>query len=361
MAEGDSQDQSAEKTEEPTQRRIDEAVKKGQVAFSREVTSFLFFIVLCLYIIWFAPYVMEGTAFTLAGFIERPHQMRVDAEGGVALLGKTMDEMAPFFFLPLAATIIATFVSSLLQNGVVISVEPLIPKVEKISVIKGVKRMFSLRSLTEFGKGLIKITAVGIVSVIVLRPHLPRLDTLPGYDVIDLMALLATLSFRVALGAVMVMAVMAVIDYMYQRFEYMKSLRMTKQEIKDEFKQTEGDPAIKARLRQIRSERARKRMMQAVPEADVVITNPEHYAVALKYDEKTMQAPVLVAKGVEFLALRIREVAKEHAIPIVENPPLARGLYADAEVDEEIPLEFYHAVAEVISYVYRLKNKYARG
>jgi flagellar biosynthetic protein FlhB len=186
---------------------------------------------------------------------------------------------------------------------------------------------------------------------------LPNLTSFEGEQVLNL---LLSLSMRVLIGVLSVMTVIAALDFLYQRQQHTKQLRMSRQELRDEYKQTEGDPMIKARLRQIRMERARKRMMAAVPEADVVVTNPTHFAVALKYDPERMQAPILVAKGADSMALRIREIAKEHNVPIVQNPPLSRALYNGVDLDQEVPAEHYKAVAEIIGYVMRLKGKLPR-
>ncbi len=354
MAEGSD---DSEKSEEPTQRRLQEAVKKGQVAFSREVSNFLMFVVLALNIVWFAPYYMEKVAASLSRFIHSPHEIRISDSNLVTLGSETAADIMIFLAAPIIATIFAAFFSSFMQNGLVISAESIIPKLEKISIMKGLKRLFSIRSLVEFFKGLIKITLVGTVAYMAIKPQLMRLENLASYDLAEMLELLAALSFRIVLGACAIMLVVAVLDYMYQRFEYMKNLRMSKQELKEEFKQSEGDPQIKARLRQIRMERAQKRMMAGVPDADVVIRNPEHYAVALKYDEGVMPAPVVVAMGQNFMALKIIEIAEQNDIVTVRNPPLARALYSTAEIDEEIPLEHYQAVAEVISYVYKLRGQ----
>ena len=217
--------------------------------------------------------------------------------------------------------------------------------------------MFSLRSLMELSKGSLKILVVGGVGAILLAPYFDRLEHVVGLPLPVFLEELQMLVVRLMMGVLVVMLVVAVIDLVYQRNEHYKKMRMTKQELKDEYKQTEGDPHVKSKLRQLRSERARQRMMQAVPEADVVITNPTHYSIALKYDPATMEAPVCLAKGVDEVALRIREVAKEHDIVLYEDVPLARTLYDVVDLDETIPYEHFKAVAEVISYVFRLKGK----
>lgn len=355
MADDDQDD--SQKTEEPTQKRLEEAVRKGQVAFSREVSNFFMLLALTINLVWLAPYVMTGATEALARFIISPDDIPTDMGDLQLLMGKTLGDVALVMALPILATIIAAFASSLVQNKFIFSMEPIIPKLEKISPLKGLKRLFSMRSIVEFIKGLIKIIIVGSVATYAVWPHLHHLNGLPGYETGETVKLLAALVMRLLVGVCAIMGLIALLDYLYQRYEYMKNLRMTKQELRDEYKQQEGDPQIKARLRQIRMERARQRMMAAVPSADVVITNPTHYSIALRYDQETMKAPMVVALGIDAIALRIREVAKEHDVPIVENPPLARALYAAAELDEEIPVEHYQAVAEVISYVYQLKGK----
>ena len=258
---------------------------------------------------------------------------------------------------PALIAVTAAFVSALGQNGVIASFEPIIPKLEKISVLKGIKRLFSLKSVVELLKGIAKISLVAIVGFVAIYPELIRMETLHTYSMDNMLALLNTLAIRILIGASVIMGVVAVADYAYQKHEYIKNLRMSKKDIKDELKQTEGNPEVRARLRQIRMQRAQERMMAAVPTADVVITNPTHFSIALKYDQESMRAPVCVARGQDHIALKIREIAKEHDITIVENPPLARALFDTMDIDEEIPNEQYQAVAEVISYVYKLKGK----
>lgn len=353
MADEDDQ----EKTEEPTQKRIRDAVQKGQVAFSREVTNFLILVLLALNIVWFAPYYAPKILSSLSRFIAAPHEILLD-QGQFSLLAKeTIGDIAFIMLLPIGAAVVVAFMSSLMQNGVVVSSEPLIPKLEKISILKGLKRLFSLRSVMEFLKGILKLSIVAAVGYFVVASESQRLENLVDFSPQDILTLLAALAFKLVLGAAAVMAVIAMADYLYQRFEYLKSLRMTRQELKDEFKQTEGDPQIKSKLRQIRRERAQQRMMAAVPDADVVIRNPTHFAVALKYDDKTMPAPIVVAMGQDHIALKIIELAETLEIPVVTNKPLARALFDSTEIDMEIPIEHYQAVAEVISYVYRLKGK----
>jgi flagellar biosynthetic protein FlhB len=224
----------------------------------------------------------------------------------------------------------------------------------------GAKRLFSSRSLVEFAKGLLKLGIVGGVSWYLMRPEFDRLERFTGFDVMQMLAVLNDLSLRLMGAVLAVMTAIAGLDFFYQKFQLMKSLRMSREDMREEYKQQEGDPMIKGRLKQLRLERARRRMMAEVPKADVVITNPTHFAVALRYDQTAMAAPRVVAKGADLVAKRIRELAEEAKVPIVENPPLARALFATVELDQEVPPEHYKAVAKVISYVMALRGRRPR-
>ncbi len=257
---------------------------------------------------------------------------------------------------PLVMAMFAAFFAGYLQFGLLLSSEGLMPSLEKISPLAGLKRIFSMRSLSEFLKGLLKLAVVGGIVYAVITPSVGDLHKLIGMEVIQLLGVIASLLHRLLFAVFAAMVVITLADVFYQRYEHIKGLRMSRQEIKDEMRESEGDPIVKGRLRQLRMERARKRMMAEVPKADVVVTNPTHYAVALKYDAQ-MTSPKVVAKGVDKVAQKIREIAAENDVPVVENPPLARGLYAAVEVDQEITPEFYKAVAEVIGYIYRMKRR----
>ena len=350
----EDQDDS-QKTEEPSQKKIDEAYKRGQVPVSREVGSFMMLLVFTLFMTAVMPWMMERTQLSLGGYIHSPDLLPMD--GGFLLhhFINLIIEIAGLLMLVFIATIAAAIFSSFVQNGFNVSTDPLTPKLEKISLIKGFSRLFSLKSFVEFLKGILKITAIGYIAYKLLLPHLVGIEMLPTFDLKGMLAFLMAISTRLLMWACILMFAVAAIDIVYQRFEFFKSLRMSRQEMKDEYKETQGDPTIKARLRQLRQERARKRMMAAVPSADVVITNPEHFAVALQYAEG-MAAPKVVAKGADLIALKIREIATAHNIPIVQNPPLARALHEHVEIEDEIPVKYYQAVAEVISYVMKLKK-----
>ncbi|MDF1793167.1 MAG: flagellar biosynthesis protein FlhB [Thalassobaculaceae bacterium] len=349
------QDQS-EKTEEPTPKKLSEARKKGQIPNSKEVNSFAVLLGATLLVAIAGPFVALRVYSPLAGIIQKSESLPID-QGNTGLIlydafSSVLIAMLPVF----AVFMVLALAASMGQSGILFTTDPLTPKLDKLSPIKGVGRLFSLRSLVEFLKGIAKMLIVGTVAVVLVMPELDRLETIVQMDVRQLLEEIQTLLVRLLIGVASIMAVIAFADFVYQKYEHIKQLRMSRQEIRDEHKQSEGDPHVKARLRQIRHDRARQRMMAAVPQADVVITNPTHFAVALQYDTSTMAAPTVVAKGADSVAFRIREVAGANDIPIVENPPLARALFGGVELDQQIPEEHYQAVAQIISYVYRLKG-----
>ena len=353
----ENQQDDSQKTEEPTHRRLEQAREKGQVARSQEVNHWFMILAATIILAIFAKSVTGGIVSHLHRFIEQAHAIRLDGpQLREIVLGSVID-LGLIVLVPVLLILFAAVLAGFVQTGLVFSTEPLTPKLEKLSLGRGLKRLFSTRSLVDFAKGLVKIAIVAAVVVLLLWPEVDIIPIITTMDLGSFLDLLQTLSLRVLVGVLSVMTVIAGLDFLYQKQQHLKQLRMSKQELKEEFKQTEGDPMIKARLRQIRMERARQRMMAAVPEADVVVTNPTHYAVALKYDDATMEAPVLTAKGVDHVARRMREIAREHDVPIVENPPLSRALYDSVEVDREVPPEHYKAVAEIIGYVMRLKGR----
>ncbi len=351
----EDQDES-QKTEEPTHKKIQDARQKGDVANSREVSNFFMLLSGTLAVALWLPSGAVSLQRELSRFLAAPHEIRVDATSLQLLLSDVLLGTGKILLIPLLLFMLAALTSGIVQNGLLFSPERLKPELSKISVLKGVKRLFSLRSVTELLKGLIKISVVGAVALAIVLPVFDSLPIIPATSVQASIAFLHKEALRVLIGVVAVVAFMAAADVLYQRYEHLKKLRMSREDIKDENKQSEGDPHVKARLRAIRTERARQRMMQAVPTSDVVITNPTHFAVALKYDRDSMGAPVLVAKGADEVAQRIRECATENDVPIVENPPLARALHAGVEIDQEIQAEHYQAVAEVIAYVMGLQG-----
>jgi flagellar biosynthesis protein FlhB len=359
MADDQSQDKS-QKTEEPTQKKLEDARKKGQGVSSREVNNWLMIGAGAVVVIAMAPGIMSQLVRLLMPFLAQPDQIRVSVGSSGGDVGDFGLSLAGILAPAIAILIVAALATGILQRGFVVSAENMKPSLEKISILKGVKRIASLRSFVEFLKAVAKLIIVSAVATMVLLAERGILADLPTMAIADLLAVLERLLTKLLIGIAAIVSLIAGIDYLYQRMEFTKQMRMSRQDIKDELKQSEGDPYIKARLRQLRQERARTRMMAAVPEADVVITNPTHYACALKYEMDQMEAPILVAKGADEVAFRIRKVAKENDVPVIENPLLARALFAAVEIDEPIPVEHYKTVAEIIGYVMRLKGRLPR-
>lgn len=356
----DSQDDS-QKTEEPTPRKLSEARKKGQIAQSKEVSNFATLLGMTFMVALLAPFMVGQFYASLSRVIDQAAMVHIDVgtTGDILfdLAFSSLLTLSPVFGLFMLLAVLA----NLSQSGWLLTTEPITPKLEKLSLISGAKRLLSLKSIVEFLKGMVKLSIVAAIAYTLVSPELERAEALLDMDLVDILREVQTLVIKMMIGVVSFMFLVAVADYIYQRFEFMKQMRMSRQEIRDEHKQSEGDPQVKARLRQIRMDRARRRMMAAVPQADVVVTNPTHFAVALKYDTDSMAAPTVVAKGTDAVAMRIREVANENKVPIVENPPLARALFASVELDQQIPETHYKAVAQVISYVYRLKGRKLDG
>ncbi len=355
MAEGEQPD-DAQKTEDPTPKKLQESRKKGQIALSRELNNWIMLLAGTILIGTMGFSVLGDLKEVLRGYIENSHAISAAPGGLRATLGEGFKQIIVIMALPLLTLMLAAFFAPFLQVGPLFAPEVIKPDLSKISPIKGFSRLFSMRSLMEFAKGILKIFLIGLVGVIILYPYFDKLEHMIVLPMPLLLDELVVLVLRLMAGVLVILLVIAVIDVVYQRHEHYKKMRMTKQEVKDEYKQSEGDPHIKAKLRQLRSERARQRMMQAVPEADVIITNPTHYSIALKYNSEEMDAPVCIAKGIDEVALRIREVAKEHDIILFENKPLARALYDTVDIDEMVPSEHFKAVAEVISYVFKLRK-----
>jgi len=345
----------AEKTEDPTQKRLDEALKRGDVAKSQEVNTWFVIAAAALILLVFSRPMGTDLATTFRGILGNASNIPT---GGTDLLhlGRRIGvEVVAAVAIPFLLLALAAVGGNLIQHRLVWSTEPLLPKLSKISPATGAKRLFSRQALVSFVKGLLKLALVGSILAALLWPERRRLQELVGSDPMAILPLTRTLSLKLFGAVVAVLALIAAADYLFQYRQWFERQKMSLREMKEEFRQTEGDPKIKARIRQLRQNRMRKRMMAAVPKATVVITNPTHFAVALQY-EQGMSAPVCVAKGQDLIALKIREVAERHGIPIVENPPLARTLHAAVEIDQEIAPEHYRAVAEVVGYVMRLNR-----
>lgn len=347
------------KTEEPTSKRLNKAKGEGDVPQSQEIKSFFMLLAGLVVMGTMAPAVTRNLAEFLTVFLERPHAFPFELEGIRNLVVEIALHVAAILALPIATFAFAAVLSGVAVNGFLWTPKKLRPKFSQLNPIQGAKRLFSKQSLVEAAKGVAKIIIVAAVISFVVIPLFTHPDQLVDRDFMATLEEIQWLILLILFIVVIVMAIIAAADVAYQRYEHKEKLKMTKQEVKDEHKEAEGDPKVKSRIRALRMERHRQRMMAAVPSASVVITNPTHYAIALKYDMDEMHAPVLVAKGVDYLACRIRQIAKENDVPMVENPPLARALYAAVEVDQEIPPEHYKAVAEIIGYVMQFQGKLA--
>jgi flagellar biosynthetic protein FlhB len=348
-----------ERTEDPTPKRLDEAIKRGDVVKSPEVNTWFMIAGGVLTLMVFAGPMAANLQTTFRGLLANSYQIPTD---GPALSGlaKTlaMDVLAalgiPFLLLMLAALF-----GTAIQHRIVLTVDPIIPDLSKISPAAGLRRLFSKQALVNFAKGIAKVTIFGIVIAALLWPQRHRVVGLVSADPAQILPFTQSLAMHMLGIVVAILAVVALADYLFQHREWYERQKMSLREMKEEFRQTEGDPQVKGKLRQLRQQRMRKRMMADVPKASLVIANPTHFAVALRY-ERGMNAPVCVAKGVDLIARKIREVAETHGIPVVENPPLARALHGTVEIDQEIPQEHYRAVAEIIGYLMRLRRLVAR-
>jgi flagellar biosynthetic protein FlhB len=351
--------QDAERTEDPTQKRLDEALERGDVVKSQEVSTWFVIGGGALMLAAFSGQMSNGLTTTFRGLLANSYQIPVDGLALIAMAGRIEREVLAAVAVPLAVLTLAALAGNMIQHRLVWSAEQLKPKLSKISPLAGLKRLFSAQALANFVKGLAKLAVVGSVMTALLWPQRERLTGLVQTDILATLLLTRSLALNMLAVVVAILFLIAAADYLFQYRQWYQRQKMSLREMKEEFKQTEGDPMVKGKIRQLRQSRMRKRMMAAVPNASVVIVNPTHYAVALQYD-KGMPAPLCVAKGVDALAFKIREVAEEHAVPIVENPPLARALHATVEIDQEIPAEHYKAVAEVIGYVMKLRRSVGR-
>lgn len=353
----EDQDES-QKTEEPSEKRLREAREKGDVPRSQELNYFFSFVAVLLIVFFAIRWMVSGLGRVIKPFIESPDLLRMDNGGAGNALQTLILEVGTIMLVPMGVLIVFVIAGSLVQHGLLFSSEPLTPKLSKIGLTGGAKRMFGTEALVNFVKGMIKLIIVGAVFLAILWPQRSSVPQMALFEVQQILPLVTRWVLYLILAVTLIMSVIGIADFSYQKHKYTKKHRMTKQEVKDEFKQTEGDPTIKGRLRQLRLERSRQRMMAAVPFADVVVTNPTHFSVALKYDPASMGAPKVVAKGVDEVAMRIRVVARKNDVLLLENPPLARTLYASVDIDQEVPPEHYQAVAEVISYVMRAKGEF---
>ncbi|MBO7352976.1 MAG: flagellar biosynthesis protein FlhB [Lachnospiraceae bacterium] len=352
--------EGGEKTEEATPKKLDDARKEGQVAKSHELVTAFSLIALFGSLKIFMTYLVEHfvDCFPLIyNSIEVYSEGVFERNFAAMYLNEAMKRVMLIALPMLAAAVVLGFTVNVFQVQWKPTAKPLQPKFSKLDPIKGFKRMFSLDKLVELLKALIKIAVVGYLAYSTFKDQIGIVSLVYSLELFPAVMLIGNIVINFGLKVSIVFLVIGVADYIYQKFKFAKDMRMTKQEIKDEYKQTEGDPKIKGQIRQKMREASQRRMMQKLPEADVVITNPTHLACAIKYDRETAEAPVLIAKGADYLAQKIKEAARENFIPIVENKPLARMLYHNVELDEEIPQELYQMTAEVLAYVYSINGK----
>jgi len=346
---------AAERTEEATPRRLEEARKKGQIAKSMDFNAALNLAGLFLVL-----YLIQGQlSRTIYAYSTNffGHQLMTKTEDLLPLLFQGGSLYLQIMFPVFLAAIVIALVSNISQVGFMFTLEPLKPSWERLNFIKGLQKIFSTRTLVELAKNMVKIGVVAFVVYIVIKNKISSLFALSNLDIAAIALQGKNILFSISLAVVITYFVIATFDLIYQRYEYKKNMRMTKQEVKDEFKQTEGSPEVKAKQKEMQRKLSARRMMEEVPKATVVITNPTHFAVAIRYERKEMAAPMVVAKGADLLAERIKGIAKDHQIPIVENKPVAQFLYREVEIGESIPNELYQVVAEILAVIFQKQKK----
>ncbi len=350
-------EQGQEKTEQATDKRREESRAKGQVAKSREIPSVAVLFACLIYFHFNAAGLLQKIMSMMSSTFRSAGQVIITMDSAPSLLTGYIFKVFFMLFPLLALICVVALAANILQVGLLFSASALEPKLSKLNPLSGLKNLLSLKSAVELVKNIIKMSIIGFVSYQVIGDEIKNCLTLAEQSVWGILIYMGKISFRILVTTCWVLVLLALLDYLYQRWEYEKGLRMSRQEIKEEFKNTDGNPTIKARIRRLQREMGRKRMMAAVPTADVIITNPTHLAVALKYEQGKQSAPCVVAKGADLVAEKIREVARASNVPIVEDKPLAQVLYKMVKVEDSIPANLYRSVAEVLAYVYRLRQK----
>jgi len=353
-----AEQQGQEKTEAPTEKKRRESREEGQVAFSKELSSAALLAGIVLTLVASSPFILNSFRELMTRiFRQMSSADELTINSIYTLSGEIISTMLPAFAPFIAVIIFVAIFASVIQVGVQITFKAIVPKFNKISPLTGLKRLFSSQSLADFLKSMAKLIIVGFVGYLT---YMDKITELNGLSVSTPEAILTynfTVVAEVAGKIVLALMAIAIFDYFYQRWHHEQQMMMTKQEVKDETKQTEGDPLLKARIRQIQREMSNARMMQEVPKADALIVNPTHFSVAVLYDRDVMAAPEVTAKGADHLALRMRTVARENNVPILERPELARDLYANVDIGDDIPERFYKAIAEILAFVYRLRKR----
>lgn len=350
---------SDEKSEQPTEKRRQDAREKGTVAKSTEVNSVLVLLAGIFLLKMFSGMMFSEVGSTMRYFFDMIDHPPVSQAAFIQILVETFWIACKVVFPVAVGIMLVGILANIVQIGFLFTLKPLEPKLEKIDPISGFKRLFAMRSLVDLVKNIFKLAVIGTIAYLTIKSKIPLLLMLADAAVNVIWKVTLDLCFDVVLRISLFMIIIAILDYAWQRFEHEKKLKMSHQELKEERKQMEGDPLIKSRIRSLQREMARRRMMQEVPKATVVVTNPTHLAIAIRYDPDEMDTPRVIAKGRSLVAQRIKELAKENDIPVIEDKPLARAMYPKVEVGFDLPVEFFTAVAEILAYVYRLKNKVA--
>lgn len=345
-----------EKTEQPTPRKLQKAREKGNVAKSAEIPSVLILLsALCVFALG-GSWMFWNLSGFMGGVYENLGAFHLEGDSLHNFICAVFDQVWKILLPVMITVFFAGFAGHIAQSGFLLSPKPLTPDMSKFNPVTGIKRIVSLKSLVEVIKAIFKILFIAVIAFVVIKNEMELFPALMQMDVIQIFTFIGMLAFKICLYVCLAMMVLAALDFTYQRWQHRKNLMMTKQEVRDESKQTEGDPKVKSKIRQIQLETARRRMMEQVPEADVIITNPTHLAIALKYDAEKMMAPKVIAKGAGFIAEKIKNIAQEKGVPVLEHKSLARTIFKSVELGAFIPAELYKAVAEVLAYVYNLKN-----
>jgi flagellar biosynthetic protein FlhB len=350
-----------EKTLEPTQKKIEEAQERGEFARSREITTVVIFFMMLVFLAMGQRYLVQNMMHTSSSFLRFDSLMNLSADSVTDFFWIVLFHTLPILLPVFALVFFAGLSAEVGQIGVRVVKDPLEPKWDRLNPMTGLRRIFSLRQFVEGLKAALKLLIFVLVAYLTIRQAMPRLTVLTQNTPMQGAHAMLSVALKLGFRACAVLFLFAGFDYLFQYWQYHKKLRMTFQEVKDEQKEREGDPVVKARIRSLQMEIARKRMMKAVPDSDVVVTNPTRYAVALKYDPVRNAAPVVVAKGQNYLAQKIREVALKHNVPMVENPPLARALYRKAHIGSVIPAELFKAVAQILASIWGLAKRRGRS
>ncbi|KGR80340.1 flagellar biosynthesis protein FlhB [Ureibacillus manganicus] len=349
---------AGEKTEKATPKKRQDSRKKGQVVKSQDVSAAFLLLSVFLLLYFWAPSMLEGLFSFFHQSIEKNMLIEsLNQDTVMEIYSQSLMEMGKIVLPVLLITMVIGVASNVAQFGFLFTTEQLKLDLKKMDPIKGIKKIISVRAIINLIKSLLKVAFIGTVTAVIIWVNLEEVLSLSLHSPWEILTTVARLTGLMGIAASLVLILIAVLDYVYEKYEYEKKLKMSKQDIKDEYKNAEGDPKIKSKIKQRQREMAMRRMMQEIPDADVVITNPTHYAIVLKYDESNMEAPKVVAKGTDFVAQKIKLIAKENNVIMVENRPLARAMYDKVEIGDFVPEEFFKAVAEVLAYVYRIKRK----